>query len=74
MDEMYAKYRAVFVIVIQAQPNAEAIGDRSASSVYVCCYRGPYGVYGHNKPWQQDTQKIADLAVLSYLHLTDEAG
>jgi hypothetical protein len=29
---------------------------------------------GDNKPWMQDTQKMADLAALSFLHLIDEAG
>lgn len=75
IDEMYAKYRAVLVEVIQAINPAlkTPVADRLALFMSASI-EGHRVFIGHNKPWQQDTQKMSDLAVFSFLHLIDEAG
>lgn len=75
MDEMYAKYRAVLMEVIKAiNPSLTTpVADRLA--LFMSASMEGHTVFiGHNKPWQHDTQKMADLAVLSFLHLIDGAG
>tara|TARA_B100000902_G_C27228087_1_gene873295 strand:- start:133 stop:741 length:609 start_codon:yes stop_codon:yes gene_type:complete len=75
MDEMYAKYRAVLVEVIQAvNPRLKPrVADQLA--LFMSASMEGHTVFiGYNKPWQQDTQEMADLAVLSFLHLIDGSG
>lgn len=75
MDDMYAKYRAVLVEVIQAiNPSLKPREANQLALFMSASIEGHTVFVGHNKPWLQDTQKMADLAVLSFLHLIDEAG
>lgn len=75
MDAMYARYRAVLVEVIQAiNPSLKPREANQLALFMSASIEGHTVFVGHGKPWLQDTQKMADLAVLSFLHLIDEAG
>jgi AcrR family transcriptional regulator len=75
MDDMYAKYRAVLVEVIQAINPRLKRREADGLALFMSASMEGHTVFvGHNKPWQQDTRKMADLAVLSFLHLIDGAA
>lgn len=75
MDNMYAQYRSVLVEVIQAiNPAIRKLQAERLALFMSASMEGHTVFVGHDKPWQKDTQKMANLAVSSFLHLIDEAS
>lgn len=72
MDEMYAQYRAVLVDVVQAINPRLSVQQAEELALFMSASMEGHTVFvGHDKPWQDQTGVMADLAVDAFLHLIE---